>query len=468
MKSKTDFAYQAVYRYIARLVNEVQADSTKKLPSLRQLARRLRVSISTIQSAYALLEKEGRVCSVPKSGYFAVPLISGDDLQAEAAGESSLLQLYLRHARRPGVTLLGNDEPTLVQSLDEQLLLIERELLRQYPRPHDPGFQPFGDLELRTVLAARYTSDAQRGWYPENVYIGPDLPCMLQAVVETLQLRGAAVLVESPCPWSVLHLLQSLNVRVIELPMHESGSVSMAELNQMLLDENIGMALLSSSVNPVSGSSLPWSDRKALAQLLNRYRVWVMENDTHGDLAFADGRGRLRDLIDPQRLIILGAFDKTLSLETPYGYLLCRQFAPQWQQYFLARAFDLAPIRQKAIARLCGNGRLDAHVHQLQQVLARRMLAMARLLDEHLGQLLHVERPEGGSAICATSSHPVDMRAVFEGLARQRIVITPGALFSLDNRYSQHLRIGYTFDRQLDLPRLLTALGEALRQARRH
>lgn len=468
MKSKTDFAYQAVYRYIARLVNEVQADSTKKLPSLRQLARRLRVSISTIQSAYALLEKEGRVCSVPKSGYFAVPLIGGDDCQLDGPGEGRLLDLYLRHARRPGMTLLGNDEPTMVQSLDEQLLLTERELLRQYPRPHDPGFQPFGDLELRNVLAARYTSDAQHGWYPENVYVGPDLPTMLQAVVETLQLRGAAVLVESPCPWNVLHLLQSLNVRVIELPMDDNAAVSMAGLEQLLLDENIGMAMLSSSVNPVSGSSLPWPDRQAIARLLNRYRVWVMENDTHGDLTFAGGRGRLRDLIDPQRLIILGAFDKTVSLETPYGYLLCRQLAPQWQRYFLARAFERAPIRQKAIARLCGNGRLDAHLHELQQALARRMLAMARLLDEHLGPLLQVERPAGGSAIWARSTARVDMHAVFDSLIQQRIVITPGALFSLDERYSQHLRIGYTLDRQLDLPRLMTALGEALCQARRH
>jgi DNA-binding transcriptional MocR family regulator len=466
MKSKTDFAYQAVYRYIARLVNEVQADSTKKLPSLRQLARRLRVSISTIQSAYALLEKEGRVCSVPKSGYFAVPLISADDSRIDGAGEGGLLDTYLRHARRPGMTLLGTDQPTLVQSLDEQLLLTERELLRQYPRPHDPGFQPFGDLELRNVLAARYTSDAQHGWYPENVYVGPDLPGMLQAVVETLQLRGAAVLVESPCPWSVLQLLQSLNVRVIELPINENATVSMAGLKQLMLDENIGMAILSSSVNPVSGSSLPWADRRAIAQLLNRYRVWVLENDSHGDLTFNGGRGRLRDLIDPQRLIIMGAFDNTLSLETPYGYLLCRQLAPQWQRYFLTRGFELAPIRQKAIARLCGNGRLDAHLHGLKQLLAGRMLAMARLLDEHLGQLLHVEQPAGGSAIWARSIPPVDMRAVFDSLAQQRILVTPGALFSLDERYSQHLRIGYTLDRQLDLPRLLTALGEALRQAR--
>ena len=49
--NKTDFAYQAVYRYLLRLINEIQGSVAVRLPSLRLLARRLRVSISTVQNA---------------------------------------------------------------------------------------------------------------------------------------------------------------------------------------------------------------------------------------------------------------------------------------------------------------------------------------------------------------------------------------------------------------------------------
>jgi DNA-binding transcriptional MocR family regulator len=51
---KTDFAYQMVYRYLLRLTNELSAGPAVRLPSLRLLARRLRVSISTVQNAYSL------------------------------------------------------------------------------------------------------------------------------------------------------------------------------------------------------------------------------------------------------------------------------------------------------------------------------------------------------------------------------------------------------------------------------
>ncbi|ALI04005.1 hypothetical protein AO353_24120 [Pseudomonas fluorescens] len=48
---ETDFAYQAVYRYLTSLINEMATEAPIKLPSLRQLADRLNVSISTIQYA---------------------------------------------------------------------------------------------------------------------------------------------------------------------------------------------------------------------------------------------------------------------------------------------------------------------------------------------------------------------------------------------------------------------------------
>lgn len=48
---ENDFAYQAVYRYLTSVINESDAAGAMRLPSLRQLADRLKVSISTIQYA---------------------------------------------------------------------------------------------------------------------------------------------------------------------------------------------------------------------------------------------------------------------------------------------------------------------------------------------------------------------------------------------------------------------------------
>ncbi|KPX79162.1 Transcriptional regulator, GntR family [Pseudomonas amygdali pv. photiniae] len=102
----------------------------------------------------------------------------------------------------------------------------------------------------------------------------------------------------------------------------------------------------------------------------------------------------------------------------------------------------------------------------LRETLARRMQSMTQQLDEQTGGALRYQVPEGGCGVWAESVHPVDMRQVFDRLLAQRIVITPGELFSLQNRYGQHLWVSYAIDWSQDPAARLGALGEALAQAR--
>ncbi|MFA1028655.1 Transcriptional regulator, GntR family [Pseudomonas syringae pv. helianthi] len=465
MKNSIDFAYQAVYRYLVRLVDQQQGGLALKMPSLRQLAQRLNVSISTVQSAYSLLEKEGRVYSLPKSGYYSAPSSGAREGLAWPGSDGDLLHALYDHSRRPGMSLFGCDEPTLLHAQESPLPAMERELARHYPRL-GPGFQPFGEPELRTALAARYTRDTEHCWHAENVYVAPDLHGAFKAVLETLGLRGRAVLVESPCPWALLRLLQSFDIRVIEFPLSETGSLDPGRLDHLLRDNDIALAVLPSSLNSVRGSVRPQGNNEAVADVLNRHQVWVLENDSHCGLQFTCELAPLRQCIDPQRLVIIGAFDKSLGPEAPYGYLLCKTLDAQWQQYFWLRAFELPPIRQRAIARLCSNGRLDRQLMALRETLARRMHSMAQQLDEQTGGTLRYQMPEGGCGIWVRSVCPVNMRQVFDVLLAQRIVITPGDLFSLQNRYGQYLWISYAIDWSQDPAERLGALGEALRQSR--
>lgn len=65
-----EFAYRKVYRYIEALIDQSPPGQRQRLPSLRGLASRLRVSLGTVQHAYNLLEEAGRVERLPRSGYF--------------------------------------------------------------------------------------------------------------------------------------------------------------------------------------------------------------------------------------------------------------------------------------------------------------------------------------------------------------------------------------------------------------
>ena len=456
---ETDFAYQAVYRYLTSLISEHATDARVRLPSLRQLAQRLNVSISTIQYAYSLLEKEGRVYSLAKSGYYAMPvpsistLYSGDDL----------LEMVFSNARRPGTLNLSADEPASLQSLDSPLLLLERELLRQYPRQPQPSSQPCGELELRTALAARYTSSPVRCWHADDVYIGADLRGVLEILITVLCLRDATVVVESPCDWALLRLLQEACVRVIEWPVLADGELDIQRLKDLLETESVRLVMVSSGLNMPRGSRAPDHNRQAIAQLLERYDCQVLENDCYGELGFEPEGLRFRDLLPVERLIVFSTFEKIIGPEAPYGYLLSRHLRDELQRHFLLRAFRLSPIRQKAIARLYGNGRVDQHLQVLRRRLKDSKTQMTQLLQERMGDALQFVEPHGGATIWVNSSRRVNVRRVFQRLLKHQVVIAPGELFSLQGLHAQHLRLSHTFGGEQDLAEALGLLGDALR-----
>lgn len=461
MKScrEPDFAYQAVYRYLTTLINELGADARVRLPSLRQLAERLDVSISTIQYAYSLLEKEGRVYSIAKSGYYALPV----PCVATLDGGDDLLETLYVNARRPGMLVLSADEPASMQPLDSPLLLLERELLRQYPRSSQAPSQPWGELELRAALAARYTSSASRCWSADDVYIGADLRGVLEILIAALALKGATVLIESPCDWTILRLLQAAEIRVIELPLRTDGEINTEQLEQLLVSETVRLVVLSSVLSMPRGTLMLEHNRHAVAHLLALHGTWVLENDSYADLAFEAGVVPFRDLLDPDRLIVYSTFEKTIGPEAPYGYVLSRQLTLQLQRHFLLRAFRLSPIRQKAIARLYSNGRIDQHLLVLRRLLRESAVSATQLLRERLGDSLQWVAPEGGATIWMRSSRPVDLRRVFQRLLAQRIVIAPGELFSIQGLYAQHMRLTHALNGSDDLDTALCALADALR-----
>lgn len=458
---ESGFAYQAVYRYLIRLIADSAEAGNLRLPSLRQLADRLNVSISTIQYAYSLLEKEGRVYSVAKSGYYA-QAVAG--LTPQAVGNDLLEALYV-NARRPGMRLLSAEDPVSVQSLDSPLLLLERELLRQYPRKPPLLDQPCGELELRTVLAARYTTSPRQCWHAEDVYIGADLRGVLEILVAVLQLKHATILVESPCDWVILRLLQAAEVRVIELPLQACGGLEPQRLEVLLNTENVRLILLSSGLSMPRGTQVPAENRNTIASMLAEHGTWVLENDCYGELVEALDGERWRDRLDPDRLLIFSTFEKTIGIEAPYGFVLSRQWKSELLRHFLMRSFRLSPIRQKAIARLYANGRVDQHLNVLRRLLKERRTPMIHLLRERLGDALQVVEPQGGATVWVRALRPVEMRDVFQRLLRQQVLIAPGELFSLQGLHRRHLRLNLLDHGETGLVGAIALLGDALRLA---
>jgi len=453
---RPDFTYHAVYRYLATLIAETEPGQHFKLPSLRDLAKRLDVSISTVQYAYSLLETEGKIYSVARSGYYAQP-----PTRSVCQGHYSDILDYMQNsALRWDAEVFSGSDPTVLGTIDAHLLKLERDWVRQ--RALMPGtWQPYGDLALRRVLAARYTSSPEACWCAEHVYVGVDFRAVLEILCQAITVKGACVLVTSPCSWPLLRVLKSAGARVLELELGEDGSVDLNSLERMLGQLPIRLAVLSSSVNAPHGSVFTDDCKLEVASLLNHHGVWCVENDTYGELGYK-ATLRMRDLLDPQRLLVLGTLEKVLGAEASYGYVLSRHFTQELRQLFMQRTFRLAPIRQKAIAALYTGGHVDLYLQAQRSRLGEHLPAIAQQVRKTLVEHMHCLEPQGGATLWLRARHRVNMRQVFEQLVRQGFVIAPGEIFSLQGLHDQCLRVDGTGTDADRLNRLCQALAAAL------
>ncbi|MDD2046776.1 PLP-dependent aminotransferase family protein [Pseudomonas putida] len=453
------FAYQAVYRYLVDLIAQMAPGSYNKLPSLRDLSQRLNVSISTIQYAYSLLEHEGRVQSVPKSGYFA----RGGALVVQALADEHVLQDLQQHASSP--QMLEFSGAHCLPSLASNLLAVERQLLRQSPRP--AGLvHPCGELELRTALAARYTRSVQLYWTAEDVYLALDLRSLFETLLAALELQGCTIVVTSPCSWRLLMILQATGLRVIELPLGIDGALDLERFASVLQREPVRMVMLASRLNSPHGSLVPLAQHQAIAQLLAEHGVWLLENDLESEYCFdALPQRCLREMVDPQRLLVFSSLERTVGAEAPYAYLLSRHCPRQLQHQFLARGFRLPPLRQQAVARLYAKGRIDLYLQQARLRLHERVIHLYRQMQVQLGAHLHFQMPAGGATIWAQARTSLDIRALFHRMLDQGLVIAPGELFSLQGDYCQHMRLGWPPTPYDDLQGGLSVLREAMQRS---
>ncbi|WP_259740989.1 aminotransferase class I/II-fold pyridoxal phosphate-dependent enzyme, partial [Pseudomonas poae] len=356
-------------------------------------------------------------------------------------------------------------EPALLGSLDGALLMLERQLVRRHPHHLQPWLQPCGVWELRMALAARYTSSPTRCWQADDVYIGADLQGVLEILIDALGLKGSVVVVESPCDYLILRLLQAAGVRVVELPWQAGGSLDLDTLEHLLRHEPVHLVLLSSVVSMPSGIALSAEERLGVAHLLDHYGCWLLENDTFGELSFASSPVPLRNLVNPERLIVFSSFEKVLGPEAPFGYALSRHLSSELQRQFLLRSFRLSSIRQRAIAQLYQDGRFDQHLQTLREHLREQAQAMSQRLDARMDGRVTYRMPIAGASFWLQSVAAVDMRQVFQRMVAQQVVIGPGELFSLSGLHHQHMRLSHTFNGHLNLDITLDSLAQALREA---
>jgi DNA-binding transcriptional MocR family regulator len=440
--------YQQVADRLRQLITEGTLQPGDRLPSVRKLHNQLSVSISTILEAYRVLEDQGWVQARSQSGYYVKASPSaprGEPQQSTIQAQDQPIEISLAYRvyaskRDPNLLQLG----TAVPSPDLFPLAALNRLMAQVTRSTAMihGYEvPAGALTLRHEVARRLM-EAGCAINPNELIITNGATEALYLSLQAVTKPGDTVAIESPTYYNLLEILNALHLKALELPTHPQTGVSIAALESALQQQQIAACVLIPNFNNPLGSCISEENKRAIAKLVTKYKIPLIEDDIYGELNFAGTRPKAIKAYDTEGWVLYCAsMSKILSPGFRIGWCAPGRYQMRVEQLKMAMNLSTATIPQLTIAAFLTNGGYDRHLRQLRRNFELQVDRMTQAIYTHFPAETKITRPRGGFILWLEFPEQFDSLVLHEEALAHDIQVAPGVMFSPSGNYRNCLRI---------------------------
>lgn len=434
-----------------------------RLPSVRQAAAQMAVSVSTVVEAYERLAAEGLIRSRPGSGFYVSAPLAPLTLEKvgprlDRAVDPLWVSRQSLEARdgslRPGCGWLPPDwmpEAALRRALKAAARLPAAALM-DYDEPQ--GLAP-----LRALIARRLGEKGVPA-APERVLLTGSGTQAIDLVCRMLLRPGDRVLIDDPCYFNFQALLRAHGAEAVGVPMTPEGPDS-AAFARIAGQAQPRLYIANSAVHNPTGARLAAHVAHRLLSVAEASGMAIVEDDIFSDFETRPGV-RLAGFDGLRQVIAVGSYSKTLSASVRLGFVAARaEWIERLVDLSLATAFGSPRLASELVLALLRDGSYRRHVAALRDRLAEARTRVAARLQA-LGIVPWI-MPEAGVFLWCRLPDGLDAEDVARRCLGDGVVLAPGNAFSLSQGAQAFLR--FNVAQSLD-PRLYSVLEQAMAAAR--
>jgi DNA-binding transcriptional MocR family regulator len=440
-----------LYAHLVKLLESAIArgdlESGARLPPERELAARLRISRTTVVSAYRELESKGLLRGYVGRGTFvcAAPEPSGTPFAwrgkiASAALRSSdpTMRDAIRHSADARLLSLAAGEPAIDRF---PTAAFRRAIEQVLEKDADATFRhgpTEGQPALREAIADRFKVSAESVLVLSGAQQGLDL--LARCLIDP----GDAVIIDRP---GYLGAIQSFRAAGAKLIGWDTLRAEVDELEDLLVRYRPKLIYTNPTFQNPTGITMPIRLRRELLKLAGRYRVPIVEDGTYGDLYFNEAPPPSLHELDTQNLVIhLNSFSKVLAPGLRLGWI-CATPSIIDQMALIKQRLDPSTqnLVQFAMARLLREGSFDTHLKTLRAEHAKRCTLMLSAIQKHVAPgMLRFARPQGGLYLWCRVSRGINARALLQQSLARGVAFVPGDAFYADPAGESELRLCFS------------------------
>jgi 2-aminoadipate transaminase len=321
-----------------------------------------------------------------------------------------------------------------------------------------------GDPDLRREVAA---IEARRGVErdPDEVLITTGSQQALGLVAHALLSPGDPVLVEEPSYLAALQVLRLHGAEPVGVACDEGG-IDPEALDRAAAATGASVAYLVPTFQNPTGRTLSAERRAAVAEVIRRRGLWLVEDDPYGQLRFrGEPQPPLASLPGmDERTIAISSLSKIVAPGLRIGWLS----APaelRARLVVVKQAADLhtSTVDQAAAADWLAGADLDAHLARLRAAYAERHDALLAGLPDALPPGSTHNDPDGGMFCWARLPEGTDSAALLQRALDRDVAYVPGAAFFAGPPDTATLRLSYSTETPARIAAGLERLAAAFR-----
>lgn len=447
-----DHLYLEVSDRIETLIEKRALKVGDKLLSVRALSKEQGISLSTAFQAYYHLESKGLIEARPQSGYYvryspqhmlSIPMVGKAADEVVPVSIDDMISSVYKDLRSDRLLnfALGSPSHELLPAAKlnksvVQALRSSTDSCLQYEHVQ-------GNVELRKQIAIQ-SFNWGGAISEDDVVITAGCMEALSLSLKAITKPGDAVAIESPTYFAIFQVMESLGLKVVEIPTDPATGVDIDGLENAITKFDIRACLFVCNFNNPLGSCMPEEKKKRLVNLISKHDIPLIEDDIYGELYFGKTRPHTCKTYDRKGLVIqCGSFSKSLAPGYRIGWTIPGKFKERVIRVKRMNNVSTNTLAQSAIAHFLANGRYELHLRHLRKALHTNCMRYTQAITNYFPEETRITRPQGGFALWLEFNKKFDGYKIHKQALKLNIGIAPGQIFSSKGQFSNCFRISF-------------------------
>ena len=445
---------QPLYAELANSLQSLVEQGTlrpgHRVPSVRRMALQRGVSIATVLQAYTVLENRGLLEARPQSGYYVrprAPFFSPEPRMAKPMAKPSYVGVkdltveIVERSSNSDFMPFGAACPHHSLFPNQKLARLLGSVARRDPTLISRHAMNWGYEPLTREISRRYL----QGGVPlahDELIVTVGCTEALNLCLRAVTKPGDAIAIETPAYFGFLEIIQSLNLRALEIPTSSREGICLDALRDAIKQNDVKAVLVMPNFHNPLGSLMPDEKKKRLYDLLCEFDLPAIEDDIYADTHFGDVRPKPLKAWDRDgRVMLCSSFGKSLAPSFRVGWAAPGRYLERVRRLKFTNTMGTPVVLQKTLAEFLRDGGYDHHLRSLRRAYHQQLHLFAQTMQRHFPEGTRYSRPQGGNVIWVEFPTRVDTLKLYREALKHRINTAPGVLFSVKDRYNNCLRM---------------------------